>query len=138
MACSTPASNRTQTDRQTDKIEHDVRAKWDTNKRVQFINNLDDEVMDRLDAQVKHLLDTDTLVNLNDVDSVVTDICNVFINSAKKTNMVKTYKHTRKRKVSRPNYKPWFNVNCRHKRSLFYKARAIQMSCKKVLSPELI
>ena len=62
MACSTPALNRTQTDRQTDKIEHDVRAKWDTNKRVQFINNLDDDVMNRLDAQVKHLLDTDTHV----------------------------------------------------------------------------
>ena len=112
----------THTSTHTNRRTLDKRVKWDTGAKTQFIDNLENDAIDIIDRQLTHLLDPDTRVNLNDVDSAVTDIGDIFINSAKKTDLIKT-KKKRKEKVPRRFSKPWFNLHCRQKKKLFHDAR---------------
>ena len=87
----------THTSTHTNRRTLDKRVKWDTGAKTQFIDNLENDAIDIIDRQLTHLLDPDTRVNLNDVDSAVTDIGDIFINSAKKTDLIKTKKKRKKK-----------------------------------------
>ena len=113
----------------SDRRTFDNRVKWDASVKTQFIDNIDDDAINRIDARLKRLTEQDTDIQLDDIDGVMNDTCDIFIRSARKTNMVKIKRRSKKR-ILKPKSKPWFNSACRSKRSIFFKARRKDIESK--------
>ena len=107
---------------QTDKQTYDV-ISWSNDKKEAFINFMD---IDKVNLIV-YKLDTITLQEHSEplqIDSIVTDIGQLFHNSAILCKMVrkKSICRVRKRKSI---VKPWFNDTCEQKRKHFFKEKNV-------------
>ena len=60
-------------------------------------------------------------VKHNDIDEIINQTTNIFVDTARHLDMVKLKRNNKQ--IKRQNNKPWFNTECRKKRKIFYKAK---------------
>ena len=110
-------------DVQTDRVKL-VNVKWDNDKSDTFIRhlNLEEQVIDTLEAQIDGIIDNDTNTTSTEIDSLVDSIGEVFISAARQTDMIKV-KHKHKNSSNKKTNKPWFNEDCKQKRKIFQKCK---------------
>ena len=90
-----------------------------------FINNIDPDTLYIVNDKLDILSNTDA--SETDINDVTENICNIFIDCAKKigsikTNIVKIVKNTVKNR-KKSTAKPWYNEKCRQKRNNYYKTK---------------
>ena len=97
-------------------------VKWNNDNANKFIEYLNVEAMEKIDTLACKLSDNDTHISSSELDTLVYSIGELFIDAAKHADMIKT-KHKHKINSTQKKNKPWFNVECRHTRKLFLKAK---------------
>ena len=93
---------------------------WDKTKSTQFIENLDKTSIRQINEKLDTFQPDD---KLSQMDHVINDVCDLFINAGAKTfgtrSVNKTGNPKRRTKV---RSKPWYNHMCRNKKVIFYLA----------------
>ena len=58
-----------------------------------------------------------------ELDNLVSSIQNLYLDAAKKCDMVKTYSHKKMKVDKIQNSKPWFDSNCKKSRSKYFRLK---------------
>ena len=99
------------------------RVKWNNAHTHQFIGNLNqDNIIDRLETQVDILLENTQNTTKNEMEKLVKDTTELFVDTARHLDMIKTKTNTTNKKKRRLN-KPWFNSDCKRDRNAFFAAK---------------
>ncbi|CAG2247120.1 unnamed protein product [Mytilus edulis] len=95
--------------------------RWNSEKIKDFQNNIDVEKIAELEYK---LTNTDlTVVNKNIINSLIDDLCNIFVKSGKTTFGTYTVKQTKKRGDFGNKNKPWFDEECKFARQNYRKLK---------------
>ena len=93
---------------------------WDEQKADQFVKNLDEDSICKLDEKLNSMLQSE-FVEQNDIDDVVQNIGEIFETSAKISfGFVKT--HSRETNL-KPKKQLWFTNDCRTARNNYHEVR---------------
>lgn len=94
---------------------------WDDSKANKFSENLNFEEINRIESNLK-LLSTET-VTLQDIDSIVNSIENLFTETSKQTFGFKKKKRGMPQSNCQKINKKWFNQECRDARNTYHHVR---------------
>ena len=104
---------------------HDIRFKWDKEKADKFVDGFRNVDFNELKTD---LLELEGNACQSNVDNFCKKLCNVFIDNATEAGACKKIKkatsinkHSNKKPGSKS--KPWFDDECRERRSEYYKVR---------------
>ena len=90
---------------------------WRTDKADDFRNGIDSQAVNNIETHLNELC-TKSNICKEDVNKVATDICHVYMHSARQTFGVT-------KKVQKSKNKPWFNGECRTARRKFHLAKRL-------------
>ncbi|CAG2237322.1 unnamed protein product [Mytilus edulis] len=95
--------------------------RWNSEKINDFQNNIDVEKIAELEYK---LTNTDlTVVNKNMINSLIDDLCNIFVKSGQTTFGTYTVKQNKKRGDFGNKNKPWFDEECKFARQNYRKLK---------------
>ena len=95
--------------------------KWDSKKRNEYIEALDDDVITQISQELDNL-EVIPNVNKDNINAIVNQINSVLINGAKETGMARA-KRVRTTKKTKRSHKPWYDNSCKIKRKQYTIAR---------------
>ena len=95
---------------------------WNTDKAIQFLQNIDINAGTIIDKKLDMLLETDE-ISQSGVECVFNDIGNIFKDNA--TISFGTTKRYFRKKKQHKNERPWFNRECRVARNVYHNTRRL-------------
>lgn len=105
---------------------------WDFNKQDDFLTNLSQSKIDSCNSLLSQIQSLDNLHLQSEIDKFYEDFCEIFKNSALKSNLIKVHKCRnapvrQNRMLAR---KKWFNRECEEKRRQFFRLKNIDRKLK--------
>jgi len=94
---------------------------WDANHREDFVNSFSQEDINSITQQLDDLANNVLEPTSQTIDSLVSDISNLYVKAARNADMIKAT-HPKKT-CNKKSFKPWYDNQCKDKRSLYMKAK---------------
>ena len=113
----------------TSKIGKDQEyVRWDSCLKDNFVSVLNDDDISMLNDKLNNFNHTGENTTQEDMDNLVNDFNVIFLQSARKLNMVKKKGGNKHSKKTRKNV--WYDSSCKLKRKAFYRARKKSLNNK--------